>query len=74
MVVYIIVYSKFINKNKKTKKNLKKQKYFFLFLIIYLFNFIKKINKNLFFIHLIIKKEIFNYIYFIFKINNKLDF
>jgi len=70
MVVYIIVYSKFINKNKKTKKtkkNLKKQKYFFLFLIIYLFNFIKKINKNLFFIHLIIKKEIFNYIYFIFK-------
>ena len=31
-------------------------------------------NKNLFFIHLIIKKEIFNYIYFIFKINNKLDF
>ena len=31
-------------------------------------------NKNLFFIHLIIKKEIFNYIYFIFIINKKLDF
>ena len=28
-------------------------------------------NKNLFFIHLILKNEIFNYIYFIFKINNK---
>ena len=27
-------------------------------------------NKNLFFIHLILKNEIFNYIYFIFKINN----
>ena len=26
-------------------------------------------NKNLFFIHLILKNEIFNYIYFIFKIN-----
>ena len=30
-------------------------------------------NKNLFFIHLIIKKEIFNYIYFIFIINKKLE-
>ena len=28
-------------------------------------------NKNLFFIHLILKNEIFNYIYFIFKINNR---
>ena len=27
-------------------------------------------NKNLFFIHLILKNEIFKYIYFIFKINN----
>ena len=40
MLVYIIVYSKFINKNKniqKTKKIKKNKNIFFLFLIIYSF-------------------------------------